>query len=94
MLFPKPEKAGKLDNPCVRSRGQEGRKPMTHKRSNSKLTVSLCSYPYRRILYDGVVNRTKISFLVDTGSAVTLIRKDVRKKIQSSVTQSHEVQPL
>ena len=78
-----PEAAGKLDTPCTGSRVQEGRESITHGNVTKNLTVSIVT-PTGGFRVDGAVNSTPISFLVDTGSAVTLIRKDTWDQMQSS----------
>ena len=79
-----PEAAGKLDTPCTGSRVQEGRELMTHTENLRKeLTVSVVT-PTGGFRVDGTVHGITASFLVDTGSAVTLIRKDIWEKMQVS----------
>lgn len=85
-----PEATGKLNTPCTGSRVQEGRNFRTHGNVPTKdLTVSAVT-PTGGFRVDGAVNGTPISFLVDTGSAVTLVRKDIWDQLQSSA----EPQPL
>ena len=62
---------------------------MTHGNIPTNLTVSIVT-PTGGFRVDGAVNGTPISLLVDTGSAVTLIRKDVWDQMQSSA----KTQPL
>ena len=65
-----PKGAGKLKTPCARSRAQEGEQEMAQ-----TLSISLVT-PTGGYHVKGMVDQVPTSFLVDTGAAVTLLRKE------------------
>ena len=69
----KPSTTGKLETPCAKSQAQEGGKLMAQQ---APVTISVVT-PTGGYRVDGKINQIPISFLLDTGAAVTLIRKDV-----------------
>ena len=74
MCFPWPG-AGKLLTPGAKSRASEG-EPNKAQHPNTNIpTLSVGSTSTYRLT--GFVNGTRAEFLVDTGAAVTLVRKEV-----------------
>ena len=75
----KPSTAGELKTPCTKSRAQEGGKVMAQP---APVTISVVT-PTGGYRVDGKINWIPISFLLDTGAAVTLIWEDVWSRINS-----------
>ena len=65
--------SGKLDTPCVTSQVQEGQRPKVQPPLTTYISLVTPSGSYQ---VNGIANDSPTSFLLDTGPAVTLMRKD------------------